>query len=399
MIDFVTVIQKFPEEDERERCIKTSWQRGGHASNICTVLRLLGAPVNFFGMLSRSSAFHLMQEDLQKRGIGIDNCPKTDADPAFSTIILTSDSSTRSIITCDKGFPYIRPEHFKQIDLRRFGWIHFEAYDTKQTMRMIRTVLEYNSGRDLKDRIIISLMVDKEYEKNIDLFDMCNYVIFSNQLANEIGCKSPEETCFKLDEILPIPRYIHVNRPCFICPWNSLGAGCIDTDGNYSELPAYKPKKFVDSFGVGDCFNAAFIYSIYVRKRSLRDAVDFSNMVASHKITSFGYEHIANFKVCPKKEIAVIDTGSQSDDPDEDGLTNEQRICIKYLNRVIKKPDNLLLVIRDAPSRVSVKEEPLPTSEPSEMQLNRFRKPARDSGSSSIIRYGKITVVRSQDEQ
>nr|DBA25428.1 TPA: hypothetical protein GDO54_009812 [Pyxicephalus adspersus] len=51
-LDIISVVDKYPEEDSDTRCLSQRWQRGGNASNSCTVLSLLGAPCAFMGSLA-----------------------------------------------------------------------------------------------------------------------------------------------------------------------------------------------------------------------------------------------------------------------------------------------------------------------------------------------------------
>jgi len=71
----------------------------------------------------------------------------------------------------------------------------------------------------------------------------------------------------------------------------------MDANGNYYEMSSYKQDKVVDTLGAGDSFMAGFIYATLKARRSLAEAVDFANRVASHKITGFGYEHISQLSL------------------------------------------------------------------------------------------------------
>ncbi|KAJ8341842.1 hypothetical protein SKAU_G00341330 [Synaphobranchus kaupii] len=51
-LDIINVVDKYPEEDTDSRCLSQRWQRGGNASNSCTVLSILGAPCAFMGSLA-----------------------------------------------------------------------------------------------------------------------------------------------------------------------------------------------------------------------------------------------------------------------------------------------------------------------------------------------------------
>ncbi|EDW95226.1 uncharacterized protein Dyak_GE22430, isoform A [Drosophila yakuba] len=287
VIDFVTINGSFPKEDTDRRCLDGFWQRGGNASNVSTVLRVLGCKVDFFGMLSRSDAFRVLLDDLGKRGIGTNDCPFTDRDPPFSSVILAQDSGTRTIIHCNKDYPQTTYEDFSKIDLSQYGWVHFEARNTPHTLKMMQSIRDYTQRTG--QAIIISLDFETRYEQNQELCAPCDFVVFSKELAGQLGWKTPSESCVEL------AAKIAGNgpKPVFICPWGSAGAGALDANGNYYEMSSYKQDKVVDTLGAGDSFMAGLIYATLEGRRSLAESVDFANRVASHKITGFGYEHIS----------------------------------------------------------------------------------------------------------
>ncbi|EDW19427.1 ketohexokinase [Drosophila mojavensis] len=289
VIDFVTINESFPTEDTDRRCLDGYWQRGGNASNVSTVLRLLGANVEFFGMLSKSNGFRVLLDDLDRRGIGTQHCPKTEKDPPFSSVIIVKETGSRTIVHCNKNYPYITYEDFMKIDLDRYGWVHFEARHAHETIKMIKAVREHN--RIHGSSIRISLDFETMFEKNLPLCGLCNYVVFSSELAKQQGWKSPRETCYAL------ASSVKPTCPSIICPWGSTGAACLDTAVNeFTNVAALKPDRIVDTLGAGDSFMAGFIYATYVMQSSLPDAVGFANRVAGHKITDFGYDHIAGLQ-------------------------------------------------------------------------------------------------------
>lgn len=293
VIDFVTLNRSYPKEDTDGRCLDGNWQRGGNASNVCTVLRKLGSHVAFFGMLSKSPAFRVLPEDLHRCGIDISHCCQTDKDPPFSSVIIAQDTGTRTIVHCNKNFPYITWEDFIKIDLSLYGWVHFEARHPEETIKMIQSVLDHNSRH--KESIVISLDFESTYEKNLELCGLCDYVVFSKELAMKQGWMTAEESCLKLANVLQTPT-----RPIIICPWGSTGATFLDSSRNCQKVEAYKLEKVVDTLGAGDSFMAGFIYATYTLRRNLPDAVEFANRVAGHKITRFGYDHIADLQTDDK---------------------------------------------------------------------------------------------------
>ncbi|KAH8309838.1 hypothetical protein KR067_008521, partial [Drosophila pandora] len=292
-VDYVATLDKWDTDTEAFRLRAGSFHRSGRSSNVATVLRLMGANVDFFGVLSRLPTYRMVLDDLEKAGIGIDNCHFTDEPPPFSIIIQESISKRVTISYCDKPFSYVNAKDFEKVDLDQYGWVNFEGRHPQDTCDMINLVRRYNNGRDKRSRIKISLQIYKDFKDMADLMLMCDYVLVTKYVCEQEGWTSPRESCERLNERLRIPRSIDVRRPNFVLPWSSLGAGCMNTDGEYFELPAIKPKRILDRVGDSDCFTAAFIYATFIRQRHLAAAVEFANGVASFKLAHSGFRCIS----------------------------------------------------------------------------------------------------------
>ncbi|KAH8264870.1 hypothetical protein KR038_006184, partial [Drosophila bunnanda] len=296
-VDYVNTVEQVDFQRDRTRTQHGIMVRSGRSSNVSTVLRLLGAKVELFGVLTSNPMYNIILDDLEKRGIDISHCTFTDESPPFSTIVQERFTRRCTTVYCDKPFPYVTAEDFRKLDLNQYGWVHFEGRCPAETCGMIRLVLDHNNGLDESDRILISLQIYNAFRTIVDLIGMCDYVILTKYIAEEQGWTSPREACDGMHSVLRMPRYIHVRRPCFIVPWSSLGAGCMTRDGHYFQLAAHKPKKIVDRVGDTDCFTAGFIYAIFVRQRRLAHAVDFANAVASHKLAHVGFDCLGSLKV------------------------------------------------------------------------------------------------------
>ncbi|BFF97624.1 ketohexokinase [Drosophila madeirensis] len=356
-IAYISNVEQFPSRGARLRCQNAFMQRTGRTSNVCTALRLLGARVELFGVLSRLGAFRFVVDDLRRRDIDFSHCSWTEESPSCSSIIRERAAGTSTVLRCGKPFPYVTAKEFAQLDLSLHGWVHFEARHVRETVLMMRRVQDHNNGRAEQDRIVVSLLVYDSLEDNLDLLSLCDFVVFGRLLALQVGWSSAHNACEQLNSALRTPRSIHTRRPCIICPWGSQGAVCMDARGNFYDLPAYKPQKIVDRMGDGECFTAGFIYATFVRRRQLPDAVDFANLVASHKIASVGFDDIAKLRISPKKLLPVPVADSEVSSEDEQ-LSHEQRLCRKYLNRPIQ-----LQQLAGADAQSGTEAEPEPESE------------------------------------
>ncbi|XP_020804601.1 ketohexokinase [Drosophila serrata] len=299
-IDCVSVVNNFPEENVHEKAISGSWHRGGSASNNCTVLRNLGVNVEFFGMLSSQPIFQLLIEDMTNRGIIVENCPMCDLDPPFANGIMAKSMNTRTLIICNRGFPYVSIEDFRKLNLNNYGWIHMRALFFDTNIEVLKDIAAFNATKEeADDKILVSVEFDHSLEILFPMLDYCDYAFFSKQLAMETGWTSMENACSQLDERLQMRWGLNLKRPYVIIMWGDQGSAFMDLNGKYTHSPPYKPKQIVDLLGTGDTFVGAFIYAKYIRDRSLKVSVDFANRIASYKITKNGYDHIANILLPP----------------------------------------------------------------------------------------------------
>ncbi|XP_013115488.1 ketohexokinase [Stomoxys calcitrans] len=297
VLDIIHVCAEYPKEDTDKRCQSGYWQRGGNASNNCTVLRKLGVPCEFLGMISNSPAFGFLYDDCRQRQIIIKNCPNIDMDPPFSSIILAQSKGTRTIVHSNPGFPILTFEHFKKIDLSSYAWIHFEGRSVEETVQMIDMIRLFNKNH--KKSIRISLEMEKLNKELFRLACRADLVFISRDMAEHMGWSSAQEAIYKTRQIikdiqskengennLPWPT------PCLISPWGSECSDCLSSSDEYASLPACDVNEVVDSLGAGDTFVAACIYALNYLKKSLAESVKYANKVAAFKIQHRGYDDL-----------------------------------------------------------------------------------------------------------
>ncbi|KAL7734925.1 hypothetical protein ACLKA6_011195 [Drosophila palustris] len=297
VIDCISIVRRFPRGMRTERSIKGYFQRGGHAANTATVLRNLGMSVELFCLLSNNPMFRILLDDMRLRGIEIDNCPRCENPPPFSSVILSKASKTCTITNCSSLFPYVTLEDFQKLDLGKYGWIHFKGSQSKVTAEMMKLVAAYNEEHE--EKILISMDVNAELKDIFPLTSYCDYVFFSKQLGFEHGWNQPRDACKTIDKMLRQRCGINLKRPFVVFLWGSRGAGLLDHNSSYSRSHAVKQRRIVDSLGAGEAFVGSFIYAVYVRQRTNSAAADFANRMASHKCRRAGFDHMADILVAP----------------------------------------------------------------------------------------------------
>ncbi|XP_029653846.1 ketohexokinase isoform X2 [Octopus sinensis] len=293
-IDIVNICPKYPDEDTDTLVIHQEWRRGGNASNNSTVLSLLGQPCAFFGSMASSYEKAFLIEDFAKYNIDISSCIFHDGHINIQTVVLINSlNASRTILSPPINLPSVTFEEFLRIDLHKnaFKWIHFEALSGTENIRQLKKILQYlsdtNRSKNLKERIITSVEVEKP-EKEFEIL-LCepNYVFLGKDYAKFRGYSSMEEAVTGLAISCP-------QSEALICTWGEQGATCRLSNGAIYHSPAEKLTNPEDSLGAGDTFTAGTIYSL-LQGLSVEDAITFGCRLATRKCSMNGFDGLKNF--------------------------------------------------------------------------------------------------------
>lgn len=305
VLDIIHICEKYPSEDTDKRSLTGHWQRGGNASNVCTVLRQLGAECEFLGMLSTAAAFKFLQQDCTDRNIHIENCPMCEETPPFSTVILAANTGSRTIIHSNPGFPILKFQHFQNLKLSNYKWIHFEGRNVTETSQMIWEIRKYR--KQAKDRgeefITVSVELERQDMDLLALARIADIVILSKDMSEFLGWSTHYEAAYGMRQLLLDlqDRAKETDKkietiPSIVCPWGSEGCAYLGGDSSYGSFLAVPATAVVDSLGAGDTFAAGFIFAQCILNMDIRMSVDYANQVAGFKILYRGYDMIKKFQ-------------------------------------------------------------------------------------------------------
>ncbi|XP_066864027.1 ketohexokinase isoform X3 [Kogia breviceps] len=240
VLDIISVMDKYPEEDTDSRCLSQRWQRGGNASNSCTVLSLLGAPCAFMGSLAPGHAA--------------------------------------------ENLPDVSAKDFEKVDLTRFKWIHIEGRNASEQVKMLQRIEQHNARQPPEQKIRVSVEVEKPREELYQLFGYGDVVFVSKDVAKHFGFQSAEEALRGL--------YGRVRKGAtLVCAWAEEGADALGPDGRLLHSDAFPPPQVVDTLGAGDTFNASVIFRLSQGK-SMQEALSFGCQVAGKKCGLQGFDGI-----------------------------------------------------------------------------------------------------------
>ncbi|NXH97941.1 KHK Ketohexokinase, partial [Pachycephala philippinensis] len=279
-LDIISVVESFPAEDSDTRCVSQRWQRGGNASNSCTVLSLLGAPCSFMGSLAPGPAADFIAADFKRRGVDTAHVAwQPRGEVPCACCLVNASSGSRTIVLHDTNLPDVTARDFERVDLSQYKWIHFEARNAAEQGAMLDRVERHNRAAAPGRRVRISVELEKPREELLPLMRR-GQVVRARAMGRAGGGHM----------VCPRPTS-QPPRATMICAWAEEGADAMGPDGELVHSDAFPPEALVDTLGAGDTFNAAVIFAL-TEGRTLQDALTFGCQIAGRKCGIQGFDGI-----------------------------------------------------------------------------------------------------------
>ncbi|XP_045579282.1 ketohexokinase isoform X4 [Salmo salar] len=270
-------------------CLSQRWQRGGNASNSCTVLSLLGAPCAFMGSLAPGHVADFIVGDFSRRGVDISSVAwQREGETPCACCVVCPPSGSRTVVLSDTNLPDVSATDFSKVDLSQYKWIHWEGRNAEEQVKMIQQVELSNDTLPQQQRITVSVEIEKTREPLYQLFQHGDVVFVSKDVAMHFGFHSAASALKGL--------YHRVKKGAvLICAWAEKGADAMGPDGIVVHSDAFPPEAVVDTLGAGDTFNASVIYTLS-NGGGVQEALTFGCQVAGRKCGVHGYDEIVTKK-------------------------------------------------------------------------------------------------------
>jgi ketohexokinase len=277
-LDIINTVDGYPPEDAEVRALAQQRRRGGNCANTLAVLAQLGHRCAFGGVIADEPDGRIILDDLARRGIDL-GAVRREARGKVPTsyVALNRRNGSRTIVHY-RDLPEFGWGDFALIDLRPYGWLHFEGRHVADTRRML------THARECVPSVPRSVEIEKPRPGIERLFDQAEVLLFSRHYAAARGYTEPERFLRAIEQETPSCRRI--------LAWGEAGAYALDEDGRLLHSPAYPPPHLIDTLGAGDVFNAGVIDAL-VRQESLAAALDRGCRLAGRKCGYEGIDFIA----------------------------------------------------------------------------------------------------------
>lgn len=293
-LDYISVVDKYPDEDEEVMAVEHYLSRGGNAANSATVLGLLGANSEFFGTVVKNKEFAFIKNDFRENNVISENIivldPATHKTPV--TFIWASENTgSRTIVADFKKVTELKASDFDCLDLTNYEWVHFEGRkNIDDISKMIDIIGKFNANKDETNKIKVSVEIEFPISvcpKQQELFDKADVVFVSKDFGLAEGYTYKEETA---NGLLPNCK----NGATIFCPWGEDGAAS-KTKNVLVTSPAFPPKHVTDTIGAGDTFIAGTIFTL-CQCTDLEAAVRFGCRLAGAKCGARGFSELKGFR-------------------------------------------------------------------------------------------------------
>ncbi|NBC48258.1 MAG: ketohexokinase [Gammaproteobacteria bacterium] len=246
-LDIINQVDRYPAEDDEVRASAQRIRRGGNCANTLATLSELGHRGRWVGTLADDGAADLIRNDLNGRGIGLDDASiiRGGATPT-SYITLSQATGSRTIVHY-RDLPELSAADFARVDLNGVDWAHFEGRNPVEVEQMIARVTTERPD------VPISVEIEKPRPEIERLFqlpdDRQTLLIISRAFAERHGRVEPESF---------LERFAAQSRArLLLLPWGADGAYARSADGELFFAPAQPPDRILDTIAAGDVFNAA----------------------------------------------------------------------------------------------------------------------------------------------
>lgn len=269
-LDYLTLVNQYPEIDTKEEVIDFLEDGGGPTATALVTLARFGIPTSFIGKAGDDARGKLIVRQLRQEGVDLSNfiVEKNKVSP-LSLIVIDKNSGKRTIIYTKGNVSKIQPAEVARDVLRRARILHIDGHQIEASVAACKR------ARELNVKVVFdagSIRPGME-----ELLMLSDYVLASRTFALAFTmAKTIEDAAEKL---------FSTTANTVVVTNGEQGGFCISNRSRF-HYPAYQVET-VDTTGAGDVFHGAFDYGL-LQEWPLEKTIRFASIVAGLKCRKMG---------------------------------------------------------------------------------------------------------------
>lgn len=278
LLDHVSIVTQFPLENSEQRAQMVYQQLGGNCTNTLNVLSQCHHTCYIVTTAANDAEGKTLIQALQQRKIDTQHIQTLrQGSTPKSQVWISSETASRTIVH-HRDLAEVSFEHFANIEIEHFDWLHFEGRNVDNLLSMI------NIAKCFLTTQTISIEVEKDRAGIEQVFDKANVLFFSQAYAQGKGFENADEFLHSMRQQAP--------QAHLFCTWGADGAYCLphaaDVAEHRQELTSIT---VIDTLGAGDTFNAGVIDAM-LRGHNPIEALELAVALASKKVAQHGIDNL-----------------------------------------------------------------------------------------------------------
>jgi sulfofructose kinase len=268
-VDYLGVVERYPEMDSKIELSEFSMQGGGPVATAMTTLATFGVQAGFFGKISDDDFGMFIRQGLRDSGVDTSGLVVEPGKVSpYSFIAVERKTAKRTVFWTRGNIAPLKPEEIRFELMKGAKILHVDGNQMEAQIKAaewarsagMQVVYDAGSPRERMD----------------EMMELTDVLIASERFAAEMGSGALAESLKRLHAKGPSAVVITIGEE------GSVG---MENDETYI-VPATAVQA-VDTTGAGDVYHGAFIYGM-LQGWDLRERMRFANTAAALKCRSLG---------------------------------------------------------------------------------------------------------------
>ncbi len=269
-IDYLCIVPRYPELDEKTEAIEFSMQGGGPVATALVTLARLGCKTTFIGRVGDDDNAKFLLNEFAIESVNISGLIMDRSRPTNQAFIwIDGRTGKKSIVLNNKNYRPVSAEEIDLSHIRSARYLLIDGRDTEATFKLIEW------ARQKGTKIVID--AGSPRERMGELLRLVDYPVVSERFCQKYLKQNNYESAIK--------ALLNFGAEAAVVTCGSKG--CFGGDGNGIYYQAAFPVQVLDTTGAGDVFHGAFIFGL-INHWNLASILKFASAAAAIKCTKIG---------------------------------------------------------------------------------------------------------------